>query len=588
MNRKRLFPTAFLVLFMIFSLNFIACKGGDSRGNTVIVRLSSEPERLNPLTTEDAVASQISANIFQYLLDYDPQTFELTPVLAKSRPTVSTVDTGKYKGNVAYAYEIREEAKWDNGKPVTAQDYIFTVKTIFNKYAGASNLRTTVDFISDIVADPQNPRKFTIYSNQKYILAEIKSATIAILPEYVYDTEGVMQKFSISDLKKISKDTTIKADENLKKFATTFQSTRFQREKEGVVGSGAYNLDSWTTGQNIVLKKKKDWWGDKLTAQNPIFTALPEQISYKPVKDNAAALSMMKNGELDAMINIPPKDFNALKKDEKMAAQYNLVAVPALSTVYIGLNCKSPKLDDKRIRRALAHLFDVPTIIKTLAGGFGEPCPSPFIPQRDYFDKSLKVIDLNIEKSKTLLAEAGWKDTNGDSIVDKKINGKTTEMTLRYIFASANEAAKNMGLMAQENGKKIGIKINLEPLEAKIMLDNMKKRDFDMFVNAAGFEPNIDDPKEIWATSSNTPDGGNRSQFENKQADALINQIRSELDHDKRNALYKQFQALIYEEQPAIFLFARQERIGLNKRFDAPVIALRPGFSARTFKLKAN
>lgn len=588
MNRKLLpkVVSAFL-LIIVTMLTFTACKSDkDKKGNTAYVRLAGEPEKLNPLTTEDINAIQVMGNIFLPLLDFDPQTLDLVPVLAKSRPSVATIDTGKYKGGTAYTYEIRDEAIWDNGKPVTAADYIFTLKAILNKKSGANNLRSSLDFIKDIAIDAQNPKKFTILSDKKYILSEAASGTVPVLPEYVYDTEGVLKSISVTELAIALKDTTQKRVEILTKFAETFQSAKFSREKEGVVGSGAYALDSWTAGQNITLKKKANWWGDKLANTNSLLTAYPEKIVFKPVKDANAAVTMIQNGELDAASTIPAKDFNTMKKDEKLAAQYDFAAVPALSIVYAGFNCKDPKLNDKRVRKAITHLFDVPTIIKTLVGGFGEPCPSPFIPQRAYYDKDLKPIVLDIEKAKSLLTEAGWKDTNGDSTVDKTIGGKKTELAIKYIFASNNDAAKNMGLMLQENGKKIGVKVNLEPLEGKVMLENMKKRDFDMFVNAAGFAPSIDDPKEMWATSSNTPDGGNRFQFENKQADALIEQIRSELDAEKRNALYKQFQALLYDEQPAAFLFSRQERVAVNKRFDAKVTARRPGFAVNDFKLK--
>ena len=587
MNRK-LFKAA-LMFLLLCSAVFMSCKNDtDKRGNTVTVRLTGEPERLNPLTTEEANAMQVMNNIFLSLLDFDPQSLELVPMLAKSRPSVSLIDTGKYKGGSAYTYEIRDEAMWDNGKPITAADYVFTVKTIFNKAVGASDYRSSIDFIKDIVIDPQNPRKFTIFSDKRFILSEAGTGTLPLLPEYVYDTEGVMKAYSIGDLTAALKDTAKKADEALTKFATAFQAVKFSREKEGVIGSGAYALDNWISGQNIVLKKKDNWWGDKLVAQNPILAANPQQIVYKPVKEAAAAVSMMQNGELDAVGTIQPKDFNTMKKDEKMAAQYEFAAVPALSVVYAGYNCKDPKLNDKRVRRAIAHLFDVNAIIKTLAGGFGEPTASPYIPQRAYYNKDLKPIELNIETAKNLLTEAGWKDTNGDSTVDKSIGGKKVEMSLKYVFAANNDAAKNMGLMIQENGKKIGVKVNLEPLDAKIMMENLKKRDFDMFINSFNYPPVIDDPKQMWASSSNTLDGGNRFQFENKQADALIEQIRSELNEEKRNALYKQFQALLYDEQPAVFLFARQERIAVNKRFNTAIVARRPGFVPSSFKLKSN
>jgi peptide/nickel transport system substrate-binding protein len=341
----------------------------------------------------------------------------------------------------------------------------------------------------------------------------------------------------------------------------------------------------WVSGQSISVKKKANWWGDKLSATSVFMADYPDKIIFKPVKDPAALNSMIQNGELDAIFNLTPKEFNTLKKDEKMVAQYEFATFPLLSLAYMGFNCKDPKLSDKQTRKAIAYLVDVDAIIKNLAGGYGVPNGSPVLSTRPYFNTDLKPIPLNIEEAKKRLAEAGWKDSNGDGTVDKKIGGKTTEMVLRYVFASS-EPSKNMALMLQENAKKAGVGIKLEAVESTVMFDYFKKRNYDMFYNGFGFSPGLDDPKELWHSASNTPDGGNRVQLENKQLDALIDQIRSEMDETKRNALYKQFQTVICEEQPAIFMYVRQERIALNKRFDAPVMVRRPGFLPNTFKLK--
>ena len=138
MNRKLL--TTALMFTLLFSVVFMSCKNDtDKRGNIVTVRLTSEPERLNPLTTEEANAMQVMNNIFLSLLDFDPQSLDLVPVIAKSRPSVSLIDTGKYKGGSAYTYEIRDEAMWDNGKPITAADYVFTVKAVWLAACGRPN-----------------------------------------------------------------------------------------------------------------------------------------------------------------------------------------------------------------------------------------------------------------------------------------------------------------------------------------------------------------------------------------------------------------------------------------------------------------
>lgn len=569
--KKAILATALLILVAsFFSLCKLDNKPPVLTGNRTYVRLTGEPERLNPLTTEETNAIQVMSYMFPTLLDFDAQTLELTPIVAKSRPIVATIDTGKLKGGTSYTYEIRDEAMWDNGKPVTAADFVFTLKAILNPKSGANNWRSGLDFINDVVVDAANPKKFTILSNKKYFLAESKCGTMPLLPEYVYDTEGLLKAFSVADLIKLD---TGKMAPALIQFANNIQSRKFSREKGGIAGCGAYAFEEWKEGERLVLKKKNNWWGEKLASQSPFFMALPEELHFRPVKDEASAMSLLKDGQFDAMTKLLPKDFLEMSKNDTFKTMYNFVTAPTLSNAHIGFNCKSPKLDDKRTRRAIAHLVDVPTIITKLMRGLAEPCPSPFVPQRPYFNKDLKPIEFNVDQAKTLLAAAGWKNTNGDSTLDKSIGGKTTELTLRLAFAANSSTQKNIALMVQENAAKAGIKIELVPTEATAFLAVLKKRDFDLYINSTSAGAELDDPKEMWATSSNQPDGANRFQFENKAADVLIEQLRSELDMTKRNELYKKFQALIYDEQPAVFLFSLKERLALNKRFDATVMA---------------
>lgn len=583
-------PTNLLFFVAVIAL-FNACKSDSTNtpltGNAVYVRLAAEPNGLNPLTTEDGSSIQVTSQIFQSLLEFDPQTLELTPVLAKSRPIVTSIDTGRFKGGSAYTYEIREEATWKDGSPVTAADVAFTVKATLNKKSGANNYRSTIDFIKDIVIDPVNPKKLTIFSDKRYILAESSTGTLPILSEKAYDTEGVLKNISVADLAKAVKDSTVKLDAAaISAFATSFQQPKFSREATAIVGSGAYELAEWKSGERLVLKKKANWWGDKIVASAPILTNLPEQIFFKFVSDEAAGMALIKDGQFDVAVRIQAKQFVEMQKDPKLASVYNFSTAPTNNLAFVGINCKDAKLNDRRTRRALAHLLNTADLIKNVMNGFAEPCATPFLSSKSYYDTSIKNPEYNLEKAKALLAEAGWKDTNGDSTLDKRINGKQTELVLRYCIQSVNAAGKNIGLIFQEDAKKVGIKIELIPLESKAFGEAMKKRDYDIFLNQFGLNAGLDDPKELWASSSNTPDGGNRVQFENKQADALIEQIRSELDPVKRTVLYKQFQKLIVDEQPAIFLFSTKDRILLNKRFEAATTLRRPGYVLGQFKIK--
>jgi peptide/nickel transport system substrate-binding protein len=561
---------ATLFFYGLFTLTSCRNEPRTLTGNKTFVRLPIEPDRLNPLLSKDAGSMQIMSYIFPSLLDFDAQSLELTPIVAKSRPIIAIIDTGSLKGGTSFTYEIRDEAVWDNGSPITAADYVFTFKVILNPKAGANNWRSGLDFISNIVIDAKNPKKFTILSNQKYFLAESKCGTIPILPEYVYDAEGLLKAFSIIDLAKLD---TGKLDPALTQFANNFQSPKFSREKGSIVGCGAYSFGEWRENERIVLKKKTNWWGNKFAAQSPFFMAQPEELHFRTVKDDAPAIALLKEKQFDAMVRVPPKDFTEMSKNDSFKTSYNFVTRPTLAITFIGINCKSPKLNDKRTRRALAMMVDIPTIISKYTLGFSDSCPSPFVPQRPYFNKDLKLIKLDLDNAKTLLAAAGWKNTNGDSTVDKSINGKQTELALRLVYAANSPVFKNIALTVQESAAKAGVKIELVPTEGRAMSDVFKKRNYDLFINTNGAGAELDDPKEMWATSSTTPDGANRCNFENKIADVLIAQLRSELDEKKRNELYKKFQTLIYDEQPAIFLFAGKDRLVINKRFDATVMA---------------
>ena len=594
MKRNYAFNITLSHLFFMGCLIFMGClnsKKGDDKltGNTVYVRLTGEPERLNPLTTEDANALQVMSQIFLPLLDLDPQTHELVPVLAKNRAVITKIDTGLLKGGTAYSYEIRDDARWTDGSAVLATDVLFTVKAILNKKSGANNLRTSIDFIQDVLLDAGNPKKITILSHISYILAETNVGTLPILPEKVYDTEGVLHRVSVRDLVIAGRDTTVKieAAAAIAQFATNLQQPKFSREPTGIIGSGAYSLAEWTSGERIILQKKSNWWGDKLAATMPLFAALPDQLYFKIVPDETASLALVKDGKLDVVTKLAPKQFLEMQKDVKMTNLYNFHAVPTLNLAVIGINCKSPFLTDKRTRRALAHLVNTDYLMKTIMNGFAQPCAGPFLSQKTYYDSTLTNPEFDVEKAKKLLAKVGWVSKGGnDSMLYKQVNGQQKPLVLRYCCVAANGMAKNIGLILQENARKIGVKIEIVPVEGKAFFDVLKKRDFDLFLNSMGMSPTLDDPKELWATSSNTPDGSNRFQFENKNADILMDKIRAELNETKRNALYKDFQKLIYDEQPAIFLFSPKDRIVISNRFEALSVSRRPGYVLGQFKLK--
>ncbi len=568
---------------VLLLLGFFACKREPAvdfkrTGNDVVVRLEADADRLNPLLSTTAYARIVYEQIFSYLVVQDPVTFEFIPQLAESLPERKEAADGL----VGFTYEIRKEAKWDDGSPVTAADYVFTLKAALNPKVPAQRIRPYLAFIKKVEIDPSNPRRFTAYS-EKYILAEEAIASaIPVLQESHYDKEGRLKSIPLEQFLDAEAIAALaESDERLAKFAEAFSAETFSRESAGVRGSGPYRLESWETGQRIVLVKKDQWWGARLGKSNKALEALPDQIAYKVITDAVAALNALKAEEIDAISLIDPKDFKDLQGTPLVAERYNLFSPLTLISYFIYVNTTNPKLSDKRVRQALAHAIDAQEIIDNVFYGFGEPVNGPVHPSTPYYHKDLKPITHNIEKAKTLLAEAGWADSDNNGYVDKEIDGQRVELALSYLMTANREVSRNVGLLIQDNAKRAGIRIELVGKEPNLIFDDLKKRNYELGAGGRSSPNTLWDPKQSWHTG-----GDNRTGFGTPETDALIDEIRVTLDPASRTAKYKKLQETIYDEQAEIYLLVPQDRIAIHKRFEAQPSPLYPGYSVNSLRLK--
>ena len=573
------------ILFLasaFFALLFTdSCSSYVPKQNEVKVHELSDAEMLNPINYTDASAGYILPNLFQSLLSIDFKTRELVPVLAESRPLIEKIEGGKLK----ITYTIRKEAVWDNGTPVTPNDVEFTIKVIKNPKVNNPHAKPYYEFIEDFIQDPANPNKFTLLCKETYILAEPSSGDYGVLPEYFYDPKGLMKDFTIKQLDN-EKDK-IANDPKINDFATDFNSEKRQREKDFISGSGAYKLVEWITGQQIVLEKKKNWWGDALKESNCYFEANATKLIYRTVNDMTSAIVSLKAGNLDVMYGIKPKDFVELPNSEKIKQNFILHKPSQLAYTYFGLNQKYPKFADKKTRQALAHLVDVDKMIQTVYYGLAERIVGFVHPtNKKNINTNLKPYDFNPEKAKQLLAEAGWKDTNGDGILDKIIEGKREEFTIIFIVNAGNDMRKSIALMFQEEARKVGIQVDVNAQDWGVYLENLKKHDFQMYFGSWIADPVPNDPKQIYHSESARDGGSNYVSYGNPKSDAIIDSIRVELDEEKRATLYKKLQEILYDEVSYIYLFAPTERIAIHNRFsNAYTTVKRPGYWEAGFQL---
>ena len=171
--------------------------------------------------------------------------------------------------------------------------------------------------------------------------------------------------------------------------------------------------------------------------------------------------------------------------------------------------------------------------------------------------------------------------------MDKMVDGQKMEMKLKYTTNAGREHRKNIGILLKENAKRAGIEVEVEILEWTVFLEKNKRREFDMKCLGWVQSPTPDDLKQIWHTSSDSPDGSNQVGFGNEESDRIIDQIRVTIDEGERAKLYTRMQELIYEDQPYVFLMSPRERIAIHNRFEnADTYVARPGYEETSFTLK--
>ena len=598
MNRSIKVLSTIMVIAVMFALS--SCGGGSGDAgdgvveskragiNEVIIHISADAQGLNPVITSDATASQIMKQTHQLLLYTDDDTYELVPLLAKNRPTIEVVEEDGEPVGMLMDFEIREEAKWDNGDPITGYDYEFTLKTIkCPAVSETGHLRPYFKFIDEVIVDKDNPKKFRLVCNKVYALAEHGAGnTTEMIPAYNYDPNGVLANYTVSEFNDPSLEDQFKADPKLLAFAEDFTAEKYQRELGSIVGSGAYKFAGWETGQRIMLEKKADWWGKDLADFNNAFASYPDKLVYEVITDVTTTLSAVRDEGVDVCKTFTSKVYvEELSNDDKFKSKFNMYNPPYIRFGYIGLNMRRPILDEREVRLALTHAYDQEYIIETFSYGLAERVIGPFHPSQEYYNKDIVPYPFDLEKAKEYLSAGGWEDNDGDGIREKVIDGQKTDLTLNFKFVQGSSQNESILLLYQQNLKEIGVNLELSVREWTVFLDELDNHDFDMYNGAWVNDPGPNDPYQLWHTSSYNG-GSNYCGFGNAESDAIIEKIQVTLDQGERNKLYLEFQEILHEEAPYIFGTSPLKKVVTHKRFDnAEGKTTRVGYVANAFKL---
>ncbi len=528
-------------------------------GDWLLAHTLSDPEQLNPLTSNDAGSSAILGYIMESLLVRDARTLELKPQLAEARPTIAA-------DKLSYTFKIRKDAHFQDGRKMTGEDVLFSIKAIKCPLVNAPFARVYYESVTDAQLLDEYTIRFSI--KEPYFLNETMLGGIDVLPRHYYDPQNLLKDVTVKDLA----GDAAKLGDNVKKFAEQFNKN-FSRNP---MGSGPYRFQSWKTGQEIELVRDTKYWGNgKAGIDQPYL----DRHRYRVINNLDAALTSLKSGSLDNMgltqlQHLQQTGTDRFKKDFEKHEYF------APNYTYIGWNNDHPIFSDKRVRRAMTHFADRKQMVKTILFNLGQVVDGPIYFHRPEYDKSLASIPFDPKKALELLAEAGWKDSDGDGVLDKTIDGKKIPFRFEIKINSGNVNRKSVALALQDELKKHGIAASVRELDWTVFLSEIKERKYDAMILGWAMSVTEPDAYQVWHSSQAANKGSNHINYKNPRVDKILEDYRREFDAKKRIELYREFQKILHDDQPYTFLFTPKSISAVSRRFRGvevlPVGGLKP------------
>jgi microcin C transport system substrate-binding protein len=498
-------------------------------GGVFNLNLGGEPPTLHPISSTDLYASVVQASVLDTLLDHDKETYAWKPRIAE-KWEIS-------KDNKIFTFNLRKNAMFHDGKPVTAEDVKFSFDAIFEPAYNAAHLRPYYEGIAKVeVIDPYTVKvtaKDTYFKNFDQI------ATMSIIPKHIY-----------GDVEKSKKMT------------------------RTLIGSGPYMLDKFDRGNVIVLKKFDKWYGNDDKNWKGMFNF--GTINMRFYKEEVAQLERIKKGDLD-YIDLRPEAY--VKKTEgapwgKTVLKHKVENSAPKSYGFVGWNFRREMFQDRDVRVALAHMMNREEMNKKFRYNMADLATGPTYLKSEYASKAVKPILYDPKAALELLAKAGWKDSDKDGILDKTVNGK--KVPFRFTLIHPNKDNEKYWTMYKEDLKKIGIDMEIKYLEWNSFLKILDEGNFDAVSLAWGGGDITWDPKQIWHSSSAVPGGSNFIYYKNPEVDKLIDEARQSLDEKKRQKLLNTVYEKIAADAPYVFMF--------NDKFEFYANSSKVQQPAETFK----
>ena len=487
-----------------------AAEGSTGGEKVITMAQTGDWDTFMPMNTTNAGADNVIELMFDRLMVINTDgTFE--PRLAESWETNEAQDK--------ITYHLNENAKWQDGEPVTAEDVVYSAQVAssseFNYlrrirmqyFAGTdeTGCETGTDSI-EVKALDDHTVEFTLKTPMDpAIIYALVNRDFFIMPKHLLG--------DISD--------------------TDLVNDAFWQKP---VGSGPCIFDSMESGVSIEFKANKDYY---LGA--PDF----DRLVFKKVQ-SSNLLSGLMSGDIDVLSGnsqIPLADWEAAKNTQGIVTK----SVPTFAYQYMAMNTSRDYLTED-VRHAISLAINRQVIVDQLLQGEARIAIGPLAEDHPYFDEKLLPIEYDPEKAKSMLEAAGW-DGNRE---------------LEVLVSTGNEVREKSAILIQQDLQKIGIKTKIQTLDFPTLLTNARNGDYDLcFIGSAG---SIDPSESVPNVTA-----GYMNNFA-QLSDPTLGQIgesgAKEITFEARKKIYDQYQEELFKQMPMAFLYHTNDLFAYNEKLE--------------------
>ncbi len=483
-------------------------------GDWLIWCLRAEPRTLNLISVEaDIYSGYVTlGNVFERLLEYDPDEVKLKPWLAES---YELSDDG-----LEMTVKLRDDIYFSDGVRITTDDVLFTYETIMNPGVDAADIRNFYDNFKEVIKIDDRTIKF-VFVESYWKTFEVV-AFLQVLPKHIYEFTDPAE---------------------------------FNKRRSEPVGSGPYVFEKWDVGREIVLRRNENYWGHKPKLKKMVF---------RFITNDVAALQALRSHEVDFLIPTP-EQFAQLSIEEQFNKDFICLSywTPGIPFYFFAWNQKTTFFRDRRVRLAMTHILDRDKVVKHLLKNNAKIVTGPFYIYGQQYDPNIESWPYDLQRAKQLLDETGWVDSDGDGIRDKD----GTPFRFKYSYSTGSLLYEQLAKLFKDNAAKVGIDVIADPYEWSIFVERLNNREFEAATMGLGGTVESD-PYSFYHSSQITGRGSNFVGFSSAEADDIIEKARRTIEPEKRYALYHRFHKLLHEEQPYTYLFTRPALRFIDRRFE--------------------